>query len=80
MMFHQLLQPKDIFTGPLVRRKVVEMKALKNEAETADCRKENIKLNFHAMFGAYGIIPSFMVYDHNSRGQLFCNLPAKIND
>ena len=26
------------------------------------------------------IIPSFMVYDHNSRGQLFCNLPAKIND
>ena len=21
-----------------------------------------------------------MVYDHNSRGQLFCNLPAKIND
>ncbi len=26
------------------------------------------------------IIPSFMVYDHNSRGQFFCNLPAKIND
>ena len=25
------------------------------------------------------IIPSFMVYGHNSRGQLFCNLPAKIN-
>ena len=25
------------------------------------------------------IIPSFMVYDHNSRGQFFCNLPAKIN-
>jgi hypothetical protein len=22
----------------------------------------------------------FLVYDHNSRGQLFCNLPAKIND
>jgi hypothetical protein len=26
------------------------------------------------------IIPSFIMYDLNSRGQLFCNLPAKIND
>jgi hypothetical protein len=26
------------------------------------------------------IIPSFMVYDHNFRGHLFCNLPAKTNN
>ncbi len=27
-----------------------------------------------------GLIPSFMVYEHNSVGRLFCNLPAKIDD
>jgi hypothetical protein len=37
-----------------------------------------ISFLFHTMYNSYN--PSFMAYSHNSGGQLFCNLPAKIDD